>query len=532
MLKENRVVVLARVETTYGVDAVQAAIAANGADPVNNPHPYSTDALLCAELDVSNDLSVLERGNYNPSLSSESTGVGRVLGRMAFRTELRASGVLGTPPRIGRLFRACGMAETIVSAGAASQIGTPVAVAGSTSAGMAAFVAGLAKTTPPNQCFDTYRLTVTTGGAAAAAMALVTSPGFSEYDGAVLDAPSHSAVTNSLLGSVAVGGTLVAPTFTFTGTFAINEFIEIFFGGIRFYYQVVNGDTNASIATAMAALIGADARLTGVAAAGVITGGLRGTAPPKAMNAAITLGASGAVVTPNAWAGNVVAGEACEITLRRNGVRYDPISDNVPSLTLWAFLDGALYRLLGARGTWSTTGEAAQYPTVTWTFTGIYQDPIDQVLPSTQLAYETSKPYKVELAQLALYGLGQTLAKASRFSMDFANTVEAKDNINASEAYDEVQITARQPVAGCDPEAYKPSVYNPWARMRREDTTKFHVAIGIRGGVGNIVRLRADRASLTNVPFANRNNIRAYDHQMRLARVSSAGDDELYVHFG
>jgi hypothetical protein len=532
MQKENRVVVLARNETTYGVDAIAAAIAANASDPVNNPHPYNTDALLCAELDVSTDTSTLERGNYNPSLSPDQTGVGRVLGRMTFRTELRSSGAVGVAPRIGRLFKACNMAETIIPATAAAMIGTPVAGPTSVSAGITAFIASLAKTTPPNTCFDTYRLTVTTAGAAAASQAIVTSAGFPEYDGTVMDSATHAAVTSSAAGTVTVGGTTIAPTFTLAGAFAIYDFVEIFVGGVRFYDQFAAGDTVATVATRLAASIAADARFVGTAAAaGAITVALSAAAGPKAMNGAITLGASGAVITPGAWVGNTALGDTVDIPLRRSGVRYDPVSDNGSSITLWAFLDGSLFRLRGARGSWAVSGQAAQYATITWTFTGVYVDPIDLALPTT-LSYETSKPYKVELAALALYGLNATLAKASRFSMDIANEVAPKDNINADEAYDEVMITGRAPVAGADPESYKPSVYNPWARLRREDTTRFHVAVGRKGGAANTVRLQADNANLTAVPFANRQKIRAYDHQLRLARKSSIGDDELFVHFG
>lgn len=531
-MKENRVVVLARAETTYGVDAIAAQIAANLADNTQ-AHPYQTDAILCAELEVSTDTDVLERGNYNPSLSPDVTGVGRVLGRFSFRTELRSSGILGTAPRIGRLFKGCGMSETVIPAGAASQIGNGVLGPNSVSAGILAFAGGMVKTTAPTGYYDTYRLTVTTAGVAAAAKAIVTGVGFPQYDGTVMDSASHTAVTNSVLGTVTVGGTVVAPTFTFAGAFAVNDFVELFIGGVRFYEQWVAGDTIAAIQARLRTKIIADARYstTGAAVAGVLTIALSAAAGEQAMNAAITLGASGAVITPNAWAGAAVAGDTVEFTLRRPGVRYDPVSDDATSLTLWALLDGSLFRLRGARGSWSVQGQAAQYATVTWTFTGIYVDPIDMALPSN-LAYEESKPYKVEVAQLALYGLANNLACASRFTMDIANEVSAKDCINADEAYDGIQITSRQPVAGCDPDAYKPSVYNPWARLRREDTTRFHVAVGAKGGAANTVRLQADRANITAAPFANRNRIRAYDHQLRLARKTALGDDELFVHFG
>lgn len=535
-MKENRVVILARAETTDGVDSIQAAIAANAADPANNPHPFQTDAILCAELDVGTDADVLERGNYNPSLSNEETGIGRMLQRFSFRTELRSSGVLGIAPRIGRLFKACGMSETNIPAGAASQISNPVAGPTSISAGIQSIIAGLTKTAAPTANFDTYRLTATTGGANGAAAFLVTSAGFPEGDATIMDSPNHTAVTNSVAGVVTIGGTTAAPTFTLSGTWAVNEFVELFVGGIRFYAQFNTGDTPAIVAARLRAAIILDARFaTSTVAAATITIALSAAAGPKATTAAgttaITLGTSSAVITIPNFTGNVTAGDSFEVTLRRVGVRYDPVSDDTTSLTIWAFLDGSLYRLRGSRGTWAAAGAAAAYATVTWTFTGIYVDPIDYALP-TSLAYEESKPFKVEVAELALHGLSQAITCASRFAMDMANEVVPLDCINADEAYKAIQITGRTPTAGTDPDAKKPSIWNPWTRMRRGDTTRIHVAVGRKGGAANTVRLQADRANYTGAGWANRNRIRAHDIGLRLARKSALGDDELFVHFG
>jgi hypothetical protein len=347
-----------------------------------------------------------------------------------------------------------------------------------------------------------------------------------------MESTAHSGLTNSAAGTITIGGTVIAPTFTLAGTFAVNDYVELFVGGIRYYDQFAQGETIAVVATRLAAAIDADARLTAAAAAGVITVGLSAGAGPKPLTAGtFALGNSGAVVTIGAFAGTLTAGESFEITLRRSGVTYLPISDDGPSLTLWAFLDGALFRLRGARGSWAASGEAARYPGLAWTFTGIYVDPIDMALPTT-LQYEESKPYKVEVAELAIYGMGGQLACASRFAMDIANEVAVRECINAEEAYDGVQIVSRAPTAGADPEAYKPSVYNPWSRLRRGDTTRFHVAVGKKGGPANTVRLQANAANYTGAPFAARNRIRSYDLGLRLARVSALGDDELSIHFG
>jgi hypothetical protein len=522
---ENRTSLLARVESTYGVDSIAPNLAAT-------PSPFVTDAISCSALDVKINTTQLTRGNYSPSLSQDITGVGRMLVQLTFKTELKASGVLGVPPRIGRLFKGAAFQETAIANTAAATIGAPVAGPANASAAAATIVAGITKTTAPTTMFDTYRINVTTGGAPATAKFTVTGVGFPELDATQLNSLVNKGVTNSVAGVITVTGSAVNPIFTFTGTFIGGEFIEIFAGGIRFYYQVAVGDTLTTIAAALNTKVLIDPRFVGsVAAAGVITvavaaatnTGGAGEFLSAAIAQVVTLGQSGAQVTIPVWTGALVAGEYFDIPLLQPGVRYDPVSDFISSLTFYVYMDGTLIKITGARGTFSTDGAAAAYPMVNWTFTGVYNDPIDSPLPTT-MSFETSKPFKVELAQLAIYGLNNVCA--SKFSFDIANTIDAKECINASEGYDEIRITDRMPIAAADPQSEAPSVLNPWWRMRREDTTRFHVAVGRRGGTGNIVRVQANNVNIKDAPFANRNKIRAYDYQFHLAKVSGAGNDE------
>ena len=67
--------------------------------------------------------------------------------------------------------------------------------------------------------------------------------------------------------------------------------------------------------------------------------------------------------------------------------------------------------------------------------------------------------------------------------------------------------------------------------MVRNDLMRFHVANGIKGGAGNIVRMQADAVQLSDAPFANRNKVRAYQYSFRVSRVQSRGDDEVFFHF-
>jgi hypothetical protein len=101
MLK-TKAVILAKVETTYGVDAVPTA---------------ATNAILCESPDVEILSKKVERNNVRPyygSLAFVSIGTGL---KISFTTELKGNGAApaSTPPEVGCLFRACNFTETIVA---------------------------------------------------------------------------------------------------------------------------------------------------------------------------------------------------------------------------------------------------------------------------------------------------------------------------------------------------------------------------------------------------------------------------------
>ena len=101
MLK-SKAVILAKVETVYGTDAVPVA---------------ATDALLCENPEVEPISKKLERGNVKPAYGSKSFLVVGEGIKIGFLTELKGKGVAPAvaPPEIGVLFRGCNFTETLVS---------------------------------------------------------------------------------------------------------------------------------------------------------------------------------------------------------------------------------------------------------------------------------------------------------------------------------------------------------------------------------------------------------------------------------
>ncbi len=92
--------ILAKVETTYGIDAVPTGAA---------------NALLISNASVQINSNNVARDIVRPYMGASEELVGTRSVVMSFEVELAGSGVAGTAPAWGPLVRACGMSETVTA---------------------------------------------------------------------------------------------------------------------------------------------------------------------------------------------------------------------------------------------------------------------------------------------------------------------------------------------------------------------------------------------------------------------------------
>ncbi len=503
---------LGKIEVTRGVDPLPTSAA---------------DAFLVGDLDIQLDPTPLERNVFRQSFSPVPNGVGRKVVNVTFSHEIKSSGDVGvTRPKLGTLLRACGMRERLVTAGAANQIETP-AKFGTVNGPVVSF----AKTTVPTSRYGSYLVEVVTGGASATAQVQVSRWASGEQDATVLpntrmDARKNDSGTLTLTRA----GTRIAPTFTVGGTVTVGNTIYAVIGGLVFEYEAQSGDTANAIATALAALIDADTRLTASAVGPVITVGWASGAALVTITSgttAIDLGASGAEITPT-WTGNLVAGQMWVVSLYETGYMYRPTSKTaeVETITLYVYKDGVLHKVTSCMGTVTFTGEAGAVATANFEFQGNYLDPVEEPTPLDAVFEETIPP-QVELAQMSIAGDNDFCAQSFTFAL--GNTINLKECINAGDGYDGAQITAREPTAQLNPEATYEVYTGMWANFSRSTQFPLHVRVGSQAG--NIVRLYAERANFTGLTYGDRNNVVTTEATFQLNGLSAAGDDELRVAF-
>lgn len=105
--------ILAKIETTYGVDPVPTG---------------SANAILMSNLTVSPmEMTLAQRNNIKAYLGNNPSVLAAIYAKVSFDVELAGSGTAGTAPAFGALLRACALSETTLA----------TAVTGTASAGSA-----------------------------------------------------------------------------------------------------------------------------------------------------------------------------------------------------------------------------------------------------------------------------------------------------------------------------------------------------------------------------------------------------------
>ena len=504
--------ILAKIETVRGTDA----------DP-----NATDDAFLVSDLDFQLDSTPLERNVFRQSFSPTPSSVGRKIMNVTFSHEIKSSGNVGASrPKLATLMRACGMKEILVTAGAANQIETPIAF-GTVNGPRPTW----AKNAAPTSRYGSYLVEVVIGGPSATAAVRVSRWGSGVADNTVLpNTRLEARVNDSALTTLTLGGTPAAPTFTVAGTPTPGDTVYAIVGGVVFPYTVGAAEDETDVATALAALIDADARLTGSATLGVVTVGFsagNANVVVTSGTTAISLGASGATITPT-WTGNLVVGQKWIVQLYELGYMYRPTSKNseTETLTIYGYKDGVLHKVYACMGSVTFTGEAGQLGQAAFEFSGNYLDPVEEPTPLNAV-FEETVPSQIELAQMSIAGDNDFCAQSFTFTL--ANVINPKECINAADGFDGYLITGRDPTAQLNPEGTLEAYTGMWNNFSEAEQFPIHVRVGSE--VGNTVRFYADRVNYTGLTYGDRNGVVSLEATMQLNGVSTLGDDELRVAF-
>lgn len=549
----QRALVLAEIEVTLGVD------------PIPDP---STDALLVGEPDFSVDINLIERDFARQSISGLPVAAGRKIATMTFTHEIRNNGDTSTAPRIGRLLRACGFAETQITANGTAVDGRADVTADSDNAGPATTWAAEGTEALLND--GNYRIRVTVGGASATAEMRVT--GGATPDDEVSDSSqardavftetfcSENTLENgTITGQVAIDDTTDPQSVTYDFTplsgLVIGDVFEITVLGIPFTVTVTVA-TPTGLGDDMVTAVDAHPDFNASNVAGVVTVTFTGNAASTIVTSgttALALGASGLSVVPT-WTGNQVLNDAFSALTKPVGFEYTPVSTGFESITLYMYFDGVLHRLTAGRGTFTVDGPGGELGNFSFTMTGNYEVVTDAALPAA--TFEPQVPQQVELARLIvnpdedltaapsdlttapnncgtyenqLNGEIDDLCAAS-FSLDLGNTVSPRECINDPDAFKGVVITERNMTGSFDPELELVATHDFWNILATADVLAWEARVGTTRG--NVVRFESDSVQYGGLSYADRDGLRVLEVDLQFsATAPNFSDDEILIAF-
>lgn len=137
-------------------------------------------------------------------------------------------------------------------------------------------------------------------------------------------------------------------------------------------------------------------------------------------------------------------------------VLYKPTSvqASIKSNTAYLYMDGVLYKLLGARGSPSLNVGAGGVGRLSWSFTGMYGGKSDAAVPSVA-AFDSTRPpvWRNPDGYSGAMLIGGAQAALSSFTFGPNNNLVYPPNPNAAEGFDPTEIVSRRMSGTMDPQA-------------------------------------------------------------------------------
>lgn len=238
----------------------------------------------------------------------------------------------------------------------------------------------------------------------------------------------------------------------------------------------------------------------------------------------VELAGSGAAGTAPKFAPLLLGCDFAETLTASVSAVYQPHGADGDYITLFAYLDGMLFKLTDAKGTVSFTLNAEEIPVMKFTYIGKYETPTDVAFPTGIVFAGFQKPLTVGDVNTATFTIAGLDLVTQSFSLDIANQVAWRDLINLAG----VRSPNRKPTASAVFEMTKVATKN-WAEDVRLGT---EMALSIIHGTtaGNKVQIAAPKLQFNQEPSISEADSVAMLNAS-FAVMPNAGNDEVVLTF-
>lgn len=200
---------------------------------------------------------------------------------------------------------------------------------------------------------------------------------------------------------------------------------------------------------------------------------------------------------------------------------YNPISASFEYLTIYAYRDGVLFKMLGCAGSVSFDFAAKKLPHMHFRFTGKYSAVTDAAIPGGAVYTAFKQPVASIPAKMGTVTIGAYAAKMAALSLDMANDVQHAIWMNN----ETLAIMDRKPKGSLTVELVTVALKDYWSDVRNATLAALTFTHGTTSG--NIFALTAPQVQLSAVDEAEYSGTLAL--KFDTAFLPSAGNDEVKI---
>lgn len=214
----------------------------------------------------------------------------------------------------------------------------------------------------------------------------------------------------------------------------------------------------------------------------------------------VELASSGTAGTAPKWAPLLMACGFSETLVSLATATYQPISTGDPTVTLYGYLDGLLFKMLASKGTVSFEMNSKQIPVMKFKFLGEYSTPSDVTFPTGMVFTGFVKPQTVGKINTPTFTINAVASVCQSLGFDVANALVYRDLIGTSGPYS----SDRKPTGSATIEVPTIASAN-YAEMARLGTeVPLQIIHGV--GAGNIIQVDMPKIQLTAAPTITNDN--------------------------
>ena len=243
----------------------------------------------------------------------------------------------------------------------------------------------------------------------------------------------------------------------------------------------------------------------------------------------VELVGSGTAGTAPGYSKALLACGLDETTSAGTSVTYAPVSDTFSSVVLFVEIGGSasnenvLHKIRGCRGNVALEAAIGEIPKLNFTFTGIYETPIDLNALSTPVFNHQPTPLLFKPGNTSGFNLHGHQTGLNSISMDLGNSIVYREVIGSSNTK-EVLLTDRAASGSVVIDAVKPGTKD-FFTAATTDGTLGNLAFlhGTTGG--NKVQLTSTKADLGDITYGDSDGIVTMEIPYTLI-PSASGNDE------